>query len=171
MPYFPKYKGSLSKLVSSRSWTGRCDQHRYVFLTPFSKKPTREIFDYLYGLFLRRSSAFTFDKTWISHNFRKKPKIKIELKIPPQYFLAWLSDNIIGQHSKFALHSLKFSCPNTKENIFSAFFQFKEIITQNELKEWCIDRPSEGLCYFNNRARIKLEFQRTKTWFLKTTKH
>ena len=41
--YFPKYRGSLIKFVSGQIWSGKHDQHRYVFLTPFSKKRCREI--------------------------------------------------------------------------------------------------------------------------------
>ena len=41
--YFPKYRGSLIKFVSGQIWSGEHNQHRYVFLTPFSKKWCQEI--------------------------------------------------------------------------------------------------------------------------------
>jgi len=43
-PYLPKYRGSLIKFISGRIWVAGCGQHRYAFLTPFSKMQCWEIF-------------------------------------------------------------------------------------------------------------------------------
>ena len=55
VPYFPKYRGSQIKFVSSRILAGVRHQHRNVFLIPFSEKRCQGNFDYLSALSLARS--------------------------------------------------------------------------------------------------------------------